>query len=93
MTAPSIHEKENRPRTVKDRLVLGPTAGDKHRLDARHIGQAFLQQLAAGVEFVIARAVALPARNQHDLGRVGRSARFVAQASRRRWRPGRTTST
>ena len=58
----------------KTDLVLGPAAGDDHRLDTGHLRQALGQQLAAGVELVLARAVAGLAGDQDDLGRVGGAA-------------------
>ena len=60
---------------------LGQPPVHKHRLDPRHFAQALRQELAAGVEFVIARAVAGPARDQHDLGRVGGTSGFVCKPS------------
>ena len=68
---PPSMKKTSGARAIEDRLILGPAAGDEDRLDARHLGQALGQQLAAGVELVVARPVAGPAGDQDDLGRVG----------------------
>ena len=76
VTTPSIHEENDRAGTLEHRLVLGPASRDKHRLDPRHLAQAFGHQLAACVELVLTPAVARPARDQHDLGGLGRQSGF-----------------
>ena len=37
VAAAAVHEEDERAGTVEDRLVLGPAAGDDHRLDPRHL--------------------------------------------------------
>ena len=75
MAAAAVHEEDQGLGAVEDRLVLRPAAGDHDGLDAGHLGQALAQQLAAGVELVVAGSVAGMAGDQDDLGRVGGAGR------------------
>ena len=84
MTAATVHEKDDCPGTVEDGFVLGPTAGDEDRLDARQLAQALRHELAAGVELMVARAVAGPAGDQDDLGGVGGLDGFDCEEVKRR---------
>ncbi len=73
MLAAAVHEEDERAGAVEDGLILGPAAGDDDRLDAGDLAEALGEQLAAGVELVLARPVAGPAGDQYDLGGVGAS--------------------
>ena len=82
MPAAAIHEEQNRVSAVERVGVLWPAVQIKRGFHARHVLQASVKQLHAGVEFVFARAVARPAGNQNDF--LVRGARVDAPAKRRR---------
>ena len=65
-TAP-VRIDRHRRRAVEDFDIGRPAIRNHHRLDARHLVQAFAQQQHARAMFMIARAMTRPAGNQDDL--------------------------
>ncbi len=71
VAAAAVHEEDDGPCAVEHGLVLRPTPGDEHRVDARDLLEGLDEQLAPGVELVVARAVAGTAGDDDDLGILG----------------------
>ena len=77
----------------EDLFIVGPAALHDDRLDPRHVGlEALRQQHHTGVVLVVARPVARPAGDQHDLrGVVGVGRGDDSQHNDREQAPSKTS--
>ena len=67
MATPAVHVQYNSIRSIEDAHVLRPAIQAKRGGDVGLYLQAFMQQLHACVEFVIARSVAGTPGNKNNL--------------------------
>src|SRR4051812_8302978 len=74
MIVAAIHIEDDRFGAVEDFFVLRPAVTNHDRSNPRRLLEQVHEQGAAGEELVIAWAMALPTRDEHNLGqlRVGR---------------------